>query len=81
MANYRIELDHEAVGKLLKSPEMVAELRKRAERIAAAAGDGFEVETSVSRTRAHALVRTATFKARHAEARDRALTRALDAGR
>lgn len=77
----KITLNRAGVLALLRGPEMQAELKARAGRIAAAAGEGFEATTSVSATRAHATIRSATFAARAAEARDRALTKALDAGR
>jgi hypothetical protein len=57
------------------------DLKKRAERIAAAAGDGMESSVVIGRTRARASVITATHAARRAEARDASLTRAIDAGR
>lgn len=81
MAEVKIELNRAGVRALLQSPEMLANLRERAHRIANAAGEGFEVEMTTSATRAHATIRTATWAARRAEARDRALTKALDAGR
>lgn len=77
----RIELDRGAVRALLQSGEVVAELGRRASAIAAAAGPGMEAEVRVGATRARATVRTATIEAELAEAIDRALTRALDAGR
>lgn len=70
-----------AVGRLLKSDAVLSDLTARGARIAAAAGDGHEVEPFVGATRARVTVRTATPAAMVAEARDRALTRALDAGR
>lgn len=66
---------------VLRSPEVLAELRRRAEMIAAAAGPGHEVDGQIGRGRARASVRTATFQAMEAQATDRTLTRALDAGR
>ena len=57
------------------------DLKKRADRIAAAAGDGMESSVVIGRTRARASVITATHAARRAEARDASLTRAIDAGR
>jgi hypothetical protein len=56
------------------------DLDRRAARIAAAAGPGFEATSQPSR-RARASVITATAEARAAEATSRALTRAIDAGR
>ena len=57
------------------------DLKKRADRIAAAAGDGMESSVVIGRTRARASVITATHAARRAEARNASLTRAIDAGR
>lgn len=77
----RIVLNRSAVGALLRSPEVKADLERRAGAIAAAAGPGNEVESEVGRARARAAVVTETFEAKHKEATDRSLTRALDAGR
>lgn len=70
-----------AIGKLLESPAVKADLKRRADRIAAAAGPGFEASVVSGRNRARASVITATPEARLAEARDHVLLRALDAGR
>lgn len=77
----KIELNSAGVKALLRSPEILADLRARAERIAAAAGEGFEADSMIGRSRARADVFTETFAARRAEATGRALTRAVDAGR
>lgn len=67
---------------LRNSSEVMADLGSRASRIAAAAGEGMEVRgPERGRQRARAAVLTATFPAMHREATDRALTRALEAGR
>lgn len=85
MAKVRIKLNRREVRRLLRGEGQysgVAEdLKRRADNIAAAAGDGMEVDTGVGRNRARASVRTATPEAVEAEATSRALTRALDAGR
>lgn len=77
----RIELNRQAVRDLLRSPEVAADLKRRADAIAKAAGEGMESDIEIGPNRARASVRTATFEAVRAEARKRALTRALDAGR
>ena len=77
----RIEVNSAAIQALLKSAEVQADLESRARRIAAVAGDGMEAGSRIGKTRARASVVTATRKARLAEATDRALTKALDAGR
>ena len=84
MADLRIELNRAGVAQLLKSPEVQADLAARATRIAnaaAASGGIFGHETTVGPRRAHAIVYTDDTAARKAEATDRALTRAIDAGR
>ena len=82
MADLRIEIDDAAAEALLKSPEVRADLLRRAQRIAAAAGAGsYDVTLSTTPTRARVSVGTADYAARKAEATNRALTRALDAGR
>jgi len=79
----RIEITPGAITAILKSQEVQADLRARAERIASAAGDSddYEVDTRVGATRARASVRTASYAAMRDEAENRTLTRALDAGR
>jgi hypothetical protein len=78
---FRIEINSASIQALLKSPEVQADLEDRARRIAAAAGDGMEASSRIGKTRARASVVTATRTARTAEAVDRALTSAIDAGR
>lgn len=77
----RFELNRRNIGELLRSAEVQADLDRRAQNIADAAGPGMETESDPSATRARAEVRTATYEARLAEARGRALTRAIEAGR
>lgn len=77
----RVEVNSAGIQALLKSPEVEDLLLAKAQRIAAAAGDGMEASSRVGKTRARASVITATRAARKAEATDRALTSAIDAGR
>lgn len=77
----RIVLNRKGMRALLRSPEVLADLKRRAEAIAARAGDGMEPSAMVGKNRARASVITATHSARRAEATSRALTRAIDAGR
>lgn len=80
-ATVRIKLNEAGVRALLRCPGAQAELERRARRIAAAAGEGFLAIGDSGGKRARAVVITATRAARKAEATDRALTRAVDAGR
>ena len=82
----KIKLNSAGVGELLRSPGVQADVNARAARIAdaAAAGPGggtFSHDIETIRKRAHATVRTADTAARRAEMNNRALTRAIDAGR
>ena len=70
-----------AAAEILKSPGVLADVRGRAERVAAAAGPGFEASSMVGRNRARASVRADTFSARVRNSRENILIRALEAGR
>ncbi|MBT2566600.1 hypothetical protein J7I84_08850 [Arthrobacter sp. ISL-85] len=77
-----IEINESAFVDLLKSPAVMAELMKRAGRIASAAGPGkWDVTPSHTPTRARVSIGTGDHTARNAEATNRSLTKALDAGR
>lgn len=77
----RIELNTSGVGDLLRSGEVLDDLERRARAIASAAGPGMEASAQVGRTRARASVITGDLDAMRAEATDRSLTHAVDAGR
>lgn len=86
MANIRIEIDRgEVARQLLKSPEMAAIIARKCAAIAArASGNGgglYGHDVRVGPTRIHGMVWTEDFAAMEDEATDRALTRAVDAGR
>lgn len=67
---------------LLNCSGVIDELDKIAQRIADAAGDGMTVDPAKSgKVRARAGVFTETTQAKVAEATDRALTKAIEAGR
>lgn len=76
-----VVLNKAGVGELLRSDEVRADLQRRAEAIAAAAGEGYEVQVYRGRTRYRAEVRTGTEVARRDNAEDHSLMRAIDAGR
>lgn len=81
MASVRIEINADGVRELLRSQEVRDDLQRRAERIAAQAGEGYEADSSLSPKRARANVRTVTPEAMRDEAINHTLERALDAGR
>jgi hypothetical protein len=63
MAATRIKLNLAGFRKLRRSPEVAADLEKRARRIADAAGPGHEVEVTKGRTRALGMVWTGLTQA------------------
>lgn len=87
MAGFVFKLNPGAVPELEKNAQIQAELKSRAEAAARAAAtaaglsDGFVVDVGVGPNRAYARVVTATADAMVAEAKDRVLTRSIDAAR
>lgn len=83
MAKPEIKLNSAGVRELLRSPAVLQNLVSRGEAIARAAGGepDFTVNASTGRNRARVHVVTETARARRLEARDRILSRSLDAGR
>jgi hypothetical protein len=81
MASVRIKLNKKTVKKMARSPEMLAVVTDRAQKILDAAGEGFVMESRIGRVRARASVRTFGYEGKEREATERALTRAIDAGK
>lgn len=79
----KIVFNKGAVYELITSPEIMADITRRAEAIADAANaDGHHVvHVEIGKRRPRAAVVTADFKAARAEANRQNLTRALGAGR
>ena len=77
----KVEINDAAAIELLKSADVSADLQRRAKRIANAAVGKVDVDVRMTPTRVHVTAITADFKARKAEATDRSLLKALDAGR
>jgi len=87
MASIRVELNTAGIRQLLTSDDVLSEVQKRAEAIAAAAGGApdFEARAAVgpggALARAMGYAITASMDGRVAEATNRVLTRSVDAGR
>ena len=64
MSKVRFELDRAGVRELMKSPEAMDVCKEYASAIRNRAGDGYEVDTYVGKTRANASVYAATYEAR-----------------
>lgn len=80
-ANVRVKMNKAGRAALMRSPQVRGDLVRRAEAIAAEAGSGHFVDSQLWPLRARAAVVTRTFEAKHAEATDRNLTQAIDAGK
>lgn len=77
----RLDLDSEGIQEILRSPEVERELRRRADRVSAAAGPGHVTTTWQGFDRVRAKVATTTARAAREEAINRTLSKALDAAR
>jgi hypothetical protein len=77
----RIRHDSNAYRELLRSEAMREEVKRRADRIATAAGPGFQATSMIGRNRARASVSTTDIPSIIRNSRDQTLLRALDAGR
>ena len=77
MANVKVELISSGIRELLQSSEMEAECRRLAEGVANRAGDGYEVDTHVGRTRVNAMVSAGTRKAYYDNLKNNTLLKAL----
>ena len=75
MARVRVVHNKKAYAALLKDAAVLADVRRRAERIAAAAGPEFDVQSSEPRVRARAAVIAPQGDP------DNKMIRSLDAGR
>jgi hypothetical protein len=80
-ANVRIVLNSPGIRQLLRSDEVEADLKRRADAVAQAAGDGHAASSAKGSNRARASVVTETFDAIRSESENHTLTAALDAGR
>ncbi len=73
----KIKLNYSGVGDLLKSPEMQTICENHASAIRARCGDGYEQDSYAGKTRANAMVWPSSAKARHDNARNNTILKAL----
>jgi hypothetical protein len=73
----RIELDHAGIQELLMCDGVSGVCRQEAERIAAQAGDGYEVIQRTPKKRAYYFVAPVSQKAAESEATDKTLSKAV----
>ena len=77
----RVVMNREGAAALLKSGEVAGLVRSHADRIVAAAGQGYEADTWTGDSRVIASAFTATPKAMIDSAQNQTLLRALGGGR
>lgn len=80
MAKVRVEIDDAGMKKLLKHPAVKRDMKRRADAIARAAGDGHGVEQDDTGDRSRATVVTRSRNAKVREAESRNLSRAVRSG-
>lgn len=80
-ATVRVKMNKAGRAAIMRSPAVKADLERRAGAIADQAGSGHFVDSALWPLRARAAVVTRTVGAKAAEANDRNLTRAIDAGK
>lgn len=77
MANVKIELISSGVRELLQSAEIEAECKRLAYGVAGRAGDGYEVDTYIGKTRVNAMVYANSSKAYSDNLKNNTLLKAL----
>lgn len=81
MVKAKATINSKGAQDVLKSAGVAREVRARLERMQAAAGPGHRIRVAVGRTRVRGTITTETRAAKRAEAQNKNLTRAIDAGR
>lgn len=77
----RVTLKLRGINAVMTSPGVTAEVISRAKKIQQAAGENFKVNVSPHKYTARAFVVSANAEGAVEEARDKRLTRSIDAGR
>lgn len=81
MAKAVVTLNLKGINELMTQRRVQAEVLRRARSIQQAAGENFEVASKPHKWTARAFVQAANYKGMVEEARDKRLTRSIDAGR
>ena len=88
MAKVKVKLDRKGMGEWMRGSEMRGMVRSSGDRVASAAGPGFEADTWISpepgrsgQPRAVSGVKAETWDAYHRQSRNNVLLRARGAGR
>ncbi|MFJ6429711.1 hypothetical protein [Microbacterium maritypicum] len=81
MADVRVQIKLRGLNTLMTSPEAIAKVVGAANKIQAAAGEDFEVKVVPHRWTARAYVQPKNARGMREEARNKVLTRALNAAK
>ncbi|MHC6175468.1 hypothetical protein [Glutamicibacter sp. X7] len=81
MAKVKVKMNSRGAQQLLKSPEVQADMLRRAQAVADGAGEGFSADVIVGRTRARAQAKADTFEAKLKNTREQTLLKNIDRGR
>lgn len=73
----RFELNSAGVSELLKGPEMQELLNNKAAEIQSRCGDGYEHDLYVGKTRANAMIKAVTFKAKRDNLKNNTILKAV----
>lgn len=77
MSKFKFRLNQGSVGDMLKSVEMQNMLANKATDIRNRCGDGYEQDVYVGKTRANAMVKATSHKARRDNAKNNTLLKAV----
>lgn len=77
MSKNTFKLNYSGVGQLLKSTEMQKVLTDHATKIKNRVGDGYEQDVYVGKTRANAMVKATSFKAKRDNKKNNTLLKAV----
>ncbi|HEM4671137.1 hypothetical protein HO932_05315 [Streptococcus suis] len=79
MANIRFKLNRSGVRELMKSSEMQSILTETANEVVNRAGDGYEQDIYVGKSRANAMVSAKTYQAKKDNLNNNTLLKVLNA--
>lgn len=77
MSKVRVELNRSGVRELLRSEEMRAVVKERADEVVQRCGEGYEADSYVGRNRVNATISTTTYRAYYSNLKNNTVLKAL----
>lgn len=77
MSKVKVVLNREGVRQMLRSPEMEALLKERAQNIVSGLGDGYDSTTYIGKNRANASIRATSWETYQNELKNNTILKAL----